>query len=307
MSKQTYIARYNLIIRKLRSEPFASFKRINDYIAQHAELLQVHDDRLNMAFSLRTFQRDIREISLIYGIDIAYSRKERGYYIYDDAAGSGGFHRMLEAFDLFQALNFAKDLAPYIHMDHGTPQGTEHMHLILGAIRERCAVCFRYTKFHENSATDRYVDPLALKEYRNRWYLLARERGSGELKTFGLDRVSGLQRTGDVYDYPSNYDVNEHFRHSFGIVNPADAPPEETVLSFAAFQGQYVRTLPLHHSQRILVDSGAEFRIALHLRITEDFIMELLSYGEHLTVIAPRSLRHRMQWSLTQALRNYDT
>lgn len=304
MSKQAYIARYGFILRKLKQQAFSSFEEVQRYVMAQLDFIDASDG--GGVYSQRTFQRDVREIQSLYGVEIAYSRKEKGYYIAGAAEGSTGFHRMMQAFDLFQALNVAEDLSPYIHLDHGSPQGTEHLQSLLQAIRSRNAVRFRYQKFHESNHSDRFVDPLAIKEYRNRWYLLARERGSHELKTFGLDRMSQVIMANDVFDYPSNYSVAEHFRHSFGIVNPSDAEPEEVVLSFTAFQGKYIRTLPLHNSQTVEVDTHEEFRVKLHLRITEDFIMELLGHGDQLTVLSPQSLRLRMQYSLTKALRNYD-
>ncbi len=304
MSKQAYIARYGFILRKLRQQPYARFEELQRFVTAQLEFLDAAEG--GGVFSLRTFQRDVREIQALYGVEIQYSRKEKGYFIAGESGGSVGFHRMMQAFDLFQALNVAEDLSPYIHLDHGSPQGTEHLQTLLQAIRNRNALRFRYLKFHEAKPTDRFVDPLAIKEYRNRWYLLARERGSGDLKTFGLDRMSQLMMGSEVFDYPTDYSVAEHFRHSFGIVNPSDAEPEEVVLSFTAFQGKYIRTLPLHSSQTVLVDTPDEFRVSLHLRVTEDFIMELLACGDQLTVIAPNNLRLRMQYSLSKALRNYD-
>lgn len=303
MSKQAYIARYGFILRKLKQHPYSSFEEVQAYVTKQLEFLDAAEGGF---FSLRTFQRDVREIRALYGVEIVYSRKEKGYYIAGEAGGSAGFHRMMQAFDLFQALNVAEDLSPYIHFDHGSPQGTEFLQPLLQAIRSRNAVRFRYLKFHEVDHSDRFVDPLAIKEYRNRWYLLARERERGELKTFGLDRMSQLVQAAAVFDYPREYSVAEHFRHSFGIVNPSDTEPEEVILSFTPFQGKYIRTLPLHSSQEIVSDTPDELRVRLHLRITEDFIMELLAQGDQLTVISPTSLRYRMQYSFSRALRNYD-
>lgn len=303
MSKQAYIARYGFILRKLKQHPYSSFEEVQAYVTKQLEFLDAAEGGF---FSLRTFQRDMREIQTLYGVEITYSRKEKGYYIAGEAGGTAGFHRMMQAFDLFQTLNVSEDLSPYIHFDHGSPQGTEYLQPLLQSIRSRNAVRFRYLKFHEANHSDRFVDPLALKEYRNRWYLLARERERGELKTFGLDRMSQLVQAAEVFDYPKEYSVTEHFRHSFGIVNPSDTEPEEVVLSFTPFQGKYIRTLPLHSSQEIVSDTSEELRVRLHLRITEDFIMELLAHGEQLTVISPSTLRMRMQYSLSKALRNYD-
>jgi predicted DNA-binding transcriptional regulator YafY len=56
----------------------------------------------------------------------------------------------------------------------------------------------------------------------------------------------------------------------------------------------YLKSLPLHPSQEVLHDSEDEFRIKLRLRITPDFIMEILSRGWSLKVIQPDSLRERV-------------
>ena len=45
----------------------------------------------------------------------------------------------------------------------------------------------------------------------------------------------------------------------------------------------------------ILADTPEEFRIALHLRITNDFVMELLSRSRSLEVIRPQHLRERIR------------
>jgi predicted DNA-binding transcriptional regulator YafY len=55
-----------------------------------------------------------------------------------------------------------------------------------------------------------------------------------------------------------------------------------------------LKSLPLHHSQEVLKDEENEFIIKLRLRITPDFIMEILSRGSSLKVIQPDSLRERV-------------
>ena len=39
--------------------------------------------------------------------------------------------------------------------------------------------------------------------------------------------------------------------------------PQKIVLSFDPFQGQYIKSLPLHKSQTVLVDNVEEFRIKI--------------------------------------------
>ena len=61
-------------------------------------------------------------------------------------------------------------------------------------------------------------------------------------------------------------------------------------LSFEPFQGKYIKTLPLHHSQQIRVDNEEELQVTLRLCITHDFVMELLSYGDSMEVLEPPAL-----------------
>ena len=70
-----------------------------------------------------------------------------------------------------------------------------------------------------------------------------------------------------------------------------------------ALDGKFLKSLPLHHSQRIVCDTDEEFRITLRLRITNDFVMELLSRSRSLTVIRPLHLRERVYKVYQEALK----
>ncbi len=74
MSKRAYISRYLLIIKKLKTKPYSSLEEISSYINNKLEYLQMQDEDLNMGFSQRTFQRDMKEIKDLFGIDIEFSR-----------------------------------------------------------------------------------------------------------------------------------------------------------------------------------------------------------------------------------------
>ncbi|MBP3750816.1 MAG: WYL domain-containing protein, partial [Prevotella sp.] len=85
--------------------------------------------------------------------------------------------------------------------------------------------------------------------------------------------------------------------------NDPKMPIEDIELSYDALDGRFLKSVPLHHSQRILVDNDEEFRISLRLRITNDFVMELLSRSRSLTVIRPQSLRERVRKVYEEALK----
>lgn len=76
-------------------------------------------------------------------------------------------------------------------------------------------------------------------------------------------------------------------------------------MSLDPFQGKYIKSLPLHHSQQILIDNEEELQIKLSLLITHDFVMELLSFGENVTVLKPASLVEQLKDSYQSALEQY--
>lgn len=298
MSRRESIARYNLIIKKLRKHP-SSLKEISRYLADESELQDY-----NFSISARTFQRDVEDIRSLYNIDIQYNYSQKVYCIESDAQPDVN-ERILEAFDTFNALNISDRLSDYIHFERRHPQGTENLHGLLHAVKHQVQIRFRYQKYWDDEISHRVCEPYALKEFKNRWYVLANDLKDGAVKSFALDRLSELEISKTKFKHPNNFNVNEHFKNSFGIISPNKAVPEQIVLSFDPMQGKYIKSLPLHGSQQILVDTDDELRIGLTLYVTHDFLMELLSYGDSVQVIEPQSLLAEIKKSLNDTLKLY--
>lgn len=305
MSKRTYISRYNLILQKLRTKPYASFEEIKEYIEGRLAALQLIDDDLKTDFSLRTFQRDKKELWTLYGIQVEYSKKKKGYFIADSITSEESLQRMMEAFDIFNSLTLAQDLKPFIHLEKRRPQGTENLYGLLHAIKNRLQIKFNYQKFWEEEVSKRLVEPYNLKEFKNRLYLIAKDSKDNNIKSFALDRLANLDIITQNYQYPDNYNINQSYRYCFGIISPNDKKPQDIILSFNPFQGKYIKTLPLHDTQLILFDNDEELRIKLKLFVTHDLIMELLSFGDNMKVIEPKSLADQIKHAHEKAYRQY--
>lgn len=299
MSKRESISRYILIIKKLRRNP-ATFQEISDYLTLESDL-----QGYNFNISKRTFKRDLDDIGMLYNIDIAYDFSRKVYYIDFDERPELN-ERILEAFDTFNALNISDRLSDYIHFEKRRPQGTENLYGLLHAIKNKVQISFDYQKFWEDTTTSRIVEPYALKEFRNRWYIIAHDLKDKRVKSFALDRLSALEITNRKFQYPNNFDVTEHFRCCFGIISPNGHEPQEVILSFNPFQGKYIKTLPLHESQTILKDNDEELRVKLTLFVTHDFFMEILSYGDNVKVIQPDSLIADLKKASKNVLKLYE-
>lgn len=305
MSKRAFILRYGLIVKKLQSKPYSSFEAIVRYIENQMEYLQMQDDTLEIGFSKRTFQRDIREIRTLYGMNIEYSKTHQGYFISENDNESENFKRMMEAFDMYNSLNMAQGLSPYIHFEKRQPLGTENFYGLLHAIKNRLQIKFSYERFDEEGISERIADALALKEFKNRWYVLAKDKKDGQVKSFALDRLSKLEITNNRFQYPKDFSIDKTYEYCFGIISNDDKLPEEIVISMNPMQARYLKSLPLHHTHEVILDTKKETQIKLKLKITYDLILELLSYGNNLKVIKPKSLINEIKSFHEKAFKQY--
>ncbi len=305
MSKRAYISRYLIILKKLKTKPYISYNELEAHMNQQFRHLQLMDEDIELAFSKRTWLRDKREINNLFGIAIDYSTKHQGYCINETQNHNQYFERIIEEFDIFSSLNLAHEAAPFIHLENRKPQGTDNLYGLLDAIKQKQQIQFTYQKFWEEKPSKRTVEPYALKEFKNRWYLMAMNLQDGIVKSFALDRLTNLSITNNPFTVAINYNIEDNYRYCFGIISPNNEKPQTVVLSFDPYQGKYIKTLPLHATQQILLDDEEELQIQLTIYITHDFVMELLSFGSHVKVLQPLALIDEMKHSLQDALGQY--
>lgn len=218
MSKRESYLRYNLIITRLRKSP-ATLAEISEYLNRESEL-QGYD----FSISKRTFQRDVADICSLFNVEIEYDFSQRVYCISNDEHPVAN-ERMLEAFNIFNAFNTADSLSNIVVFEKRRPQGTENLYGLLHAIKNKLQISFLYHKFWEDEINTRNVEPYALKEFKNRWYILANDLKNNQIKSFALDRLSELDITKKRFQLPYDFDANEHFRYCFGIISPNNEKP----------------------------------------------------------------------------------
>ncbi len=125
-----------------------------------------------------------------------------------------------------------------------------------------------------------------------------------KIKNFALDRIKNLV----ISEYrfaPIEYNVHQEFKNSFGIINGTNEEAEKVVLSFTPQEGRYVESLPLHHSQELVLKNEEEIRFSYFIRPTYDFRMELLSYADQVKVVEPISLKKQIQEQVKNSLKSY--
>jgi len=297
MSQRQTTLRHNLIINKLRRQKRATFAEICDYLERESDIRGE-----DLTISKRTFTRDIAEIGETYGIYIRYDFSARNYFI-EEEFDTEIDNRRLEALDIFNALKVKERQAKHIFLDTRQASGTEHLYGLLHAINNHFQVTFNYHPYYYEAAAERLANPLAIREFKYRWYLFAENKE--QIKCYGLDRMTNLQILNSHFEMPAGFDLVEQFKYSFGIISPNADQPCEVILSFDPFQGNYIKSLPLHQTQQILVNNDEELRISLTVYLTHDFLMELLSYGDTVKVIQPQGLIDELKAIYQNVLEKY--
>ena len=293
MSKLIYFKRYLYVIDRLRSRP-SSFNELQEHVMRK---LENDDIDTTFEYSVRTFERDKKDIADLIGIAIQYDRKDKTYFIDETEIEDQSVTLLIDAFSIHHALQEGNKLSPSVFLEKRKSLGTEHIHGIIHAIQNRYILQFTHQKHWEDFSTEREVYPIAVKESQNRWYLVALEKSTQTVKTFGLDRITDLKIT-DTKFKPFAFSVEKEFRNAFGILR--DSPAEKVILQFSKMQGEYIKTFPLHESQRIIAETGDFVTFQIYIHLTHDFIMELLRYANNVKVLAPESLIATMKERIKQ-------
>jgi predicted DNA-binding transcriptional regulator YafY len=182
--------------------------------------------------------------------------------------------------------------------------GQNYLNGLISAIDHKSEVTFNYQKFGENGIKQYNVHPYLLREYRNRWYLIAFEPKRNEFLTFGLDRMSNLNE-GERFEFDSTFDPDQFFKYSIGITQ-RDSIPKKVILKTSTKQGQYLESQPLHHSQKIKYQEDGCL-VELEVLLTYELIHFVLSCGKEVEVISPKKLRQIIIDEIQQLSQLYST
>lgn len=243
------------------------------------------------------FWRCKKKIAEIFGIDIEYDRSIEGYYISNkEDVKQFEFRKwLIETFEVNNILHKNPRLRKRIRLEN-VPSGQKHLEPIIDAILNEVTVLLTYQSFHRDKESNLEVEPHFLKLFKQRWYLVGKIVGSMEYRTFSLDRIEELIKTRHKFKLPENFDADYLFHNYYGIMTSDDDfdEAETIVLKVDVKQAFYLRSLPLHHSQREEERNDEYSIFSFYLCPTLDFRQKILSLGDNAEVLEPASLRKHM-------------
>ncbi|MBP5315062.1 MAG: WYL domain-containing protein [Muribaculaceae bacterium] len=252
----------------------------------------------------RTFYGYRQNIEELFNININCDPSTFEYYIDDLGISNKSVTNWLfNSAALTNILNDTRDISDLIFLEE-IPSAREYLDIVIDALRRRCRLVIDYLPF-TRALPDKNVviEPYMLKIFRQRWYVAARNVAEKRVKTYSLDRIKEARITTHEYVIPEDFIASNYYRDCFGVIAD-ESEVKHVQIKADALLAKYIRALPLHHSQEEAIHDKYSI-FSYRIRITRDFVGELLSYGPRVTVISPPELRTMIQTQLEESLQNY--
>lgn len=253
----------------------------------------------------RTFYNYRAAIADLFQVTIGFNPVSYEYFIEATTSNNESITNwLLNSATMSDVLAGSRDVASRIFVEE-VPSARIYLAAVIDAIKGNHPVRLAYHPYTRSAPTPGIVlEPYFLKIFRQRWYVTGFNVKDRRIKTYALDRITDLSIvSGETFAMPDDFDPEEYFANSFGIVFD-EGDPKQVELRVEPRQAKYLRALPLHHSQRESVhDTYSLF--TYRLRLTPDFLRELLSMGPSVTVVNPPELRAMMVNTLRDTLANY--
>lgn len=211
---------------------------------------------------------------------------------------------------VFESSNISKQVQELFQSEtwietekHERIKGIELIPDVLDAIHRKKIIKIDYQKFEDVKPKTHVFEPLLLKEDKQMWYVIGVNIKYNNFTTYALDRIISLFVTDEEY-VPRTFNSKEYFKYSFGIT-VLDEEPIDVIISFSPKQANYLKTLNIHHTQKILIDNSESFIISVKVKPSYEFYSKILSYGNNATIISPPDIRNHISDIIEQTLNNY--
>lgn len=113
-----------------------------------------------------------------------------------------------------------------------------------------------------------------------------------------------VEITNEQFEMPEGFKPESYFTEYFGVLTD-ETPMAHVVVRAYGKTANYLRTLPLHHSQRELQQADEYAEFSFDIRPTYDFLGQLLSHGDGIEVVSPDDVREKMRQKIAENLKRY--
>ena len=284
------ILKYIWVVKTIHRAGRITLKELNEKWRANIDLSRGED------LPRQTFDRWKGGILDLFGILI--DCEQRGgyhYYIANPKELSEGKLRtwLLNTYGTAETLSSNLSIHDRI-LTENIPSSQDHLSTVLEAMKSNNMLHITFKAFTMKEPKRFLVEPYCVKMSAQRWYMLARNTEHKNLRLYSLDRIEAVEISKTRFVLPDDFNAKDYFAEFFGIVLDESVPLQTIILRADKYHQNYMRTLPLHPTQREIFacDDYADFE--LKLRPTYDFYMKLMSFGNMIKVLEPKNLQEEI-------------
>jgi hypothetical protein len=298
---QNLLNKYVWLVDTIYRHKFISFERIN-------ELWLENDMSEGLEIPKRTFHTWIHEVEEMFGLVIMCERKG-GYNYYIENAEEirqGGLRNwLLNTISTGNMLMENRQLKDRILLEE-VPSVKDHLSPILDAMKADKTLLITYQSYWRDESSTFELEPYCVKLFKQRWYLVGRSPYYNQIRVYALDRIQDLETLEKKFKMPKKFNPKAFFEDYYGIIANDNAKVETVRLKVSASQSNYLRSLPLHPSQKE-VEKGEGYSVfELRLCPEFDFQQEILSQTPEIEVLSPEWLREEIVGKVKALWRKYE-
>lgn len=255
----------------------------------------------------RTFHSWKNAVEEMFGLIIMCDKSDGDrYYIENrEVLEDDGLQRwLLNTMSASNTLLDNKSLSDRILLE-SIPSGQTFLEDVLKAMKQGKVLEITYKSYWREHESTFRVAPYCVKLFRQRWYLVGNSVNEGKIRIYSLDRFLEAKLTDEPFEYPKDFSPEVYFEGCFGIIREESCPLETVKLKVSPNQANYLRSLPLHHTQKELERTTDHSIFSVEVRPSFDFRQELLWNGDALEVLEPLWLRKEMAAIIKQMGNHY--
>jgi predicted DNA-binding transcriptional regulator YafY len=287
------------------------------------EIINACYEKLDYMPSVETIQKDIRNMKLDppmgFGAPIHYSRIHKGYE-YTDAnytltaisLKEPEIQTIEKAVELIKAIGGSRIGAKFNHamqkvlsatiesqnatesipvlqtMQPPVSKGFEHFDLYYAACKEKTPISFIHFSYTQRRFKHVILHPFLIKEFDNRWYLIGYSENHGEVRTFGMDRISDPHLLNKPFVSSDYKTVYEFLNDMYGVFPIDQHVKTEIKLHVRTMLTHYLHAYPIHKSQHLEKRNDGDSIVTFHLIPTVELARYILSNGKSINVLSPQ-------------------
>ncbi len=160
----------------------------------------------------------------------------------------------------------------------------------------------RYWSASRNETTRRLFDPFALASVHDGWYAIGHCHLRVDIRMFAIQRVQSLRETGETFDRPADFRVEDYLKGSFRAFRGGG--DHHVVLRFRPEVARRFAEKKWHASQALEPQPDGSLIARLDLNNLVEVKRWVMWWGSDCEVVEPAELRQSIVEELKQMLRN---